>query len=566
MKKYFLYLSTFIKFSIHAPRFFKIITILSIAGIMNVIGFLLLMPVLDHMIFNQKELKLPSFLCNFSNTFGIYPDFNIFFSFTIFTIIGSFLLLAIGNIWSQYARFELIKNLRKEIITKHSLLSWNKATKIHSGLINDLMINQTEHTGSAYFNIYSFWVSFTQLFSFLLLGLIISYQLLLIVIVIYAFIALMSLQFQKTTRIYAKIYTNAYQNFGLFVADYNNNTKYYKISHFLHHIIERISSYAQTIENGLRKVYKIQSIQTFISQVLTLFTLLIVIYYYKNLHINESSLLVFLLVLQKMGSYIQGLFNSILTFQHYYTSVELLNKEISGFEQNQESNSNLKIDCIGNIIFNDVSFSYAENLPVLNHINCTIESQKTTMIIGKSGSGKSTLLDLISLLYHPTLGEILFNGIDGTRLNKCEFRKKIAYINQKMTLTHGTLRTNLDFENSCNDAELMTICEKVHLRETLQTLPQGFNTEVGENGTNFSGGQIQRIILARALLSKPEILILDEATSALDKQTEKIIYETIQELQGTLTIIIVTHNTSLTYLADKIIHLNSGSIHEEGII
>ena len=221
------------------------------------------------------------------------------------------------------------------------------------------------------------------------------------------------------------------------------------------------------------------------------------------------------------------------------------------------------------ISFNNVYFSYPNSKnKILNNISFTIKRGEKVGIIGKTGSGKSTILDLLSGLIKPDKGEIYTKYFDTNSkkyisINNDESPIKIAYIPQKVFLTNKTIMENIGFNEdhlNINFKKIKDCSEIAQLSEFIKTLPQGYNTLVGENGVKLSGGQIQRIGIARALYSNPEILIFDESTSALDIKTEDNLISSIEEKLKDKTFIIVSHRERSIKNCDKILFLNNKSI------
>ena len=241
-----------------------------------------------------------------------------------------------------------------------------------------------------------------------------------------------------------------------------------------------------------------------------------------------------------------------------YTSFnDRLNQSISNFES--YGSADFKFD--SPIVFNNISFSHHKSSPILQDLSFSIPMNKTICIVGKSGAGKSTVLDLLTGLIIPHSGSISYGSIDNSQVNYSKLRSDIAYVGQETTLFPGTILENLVFRCShVSYQEVIEVCEMVQISDFVNDLPLGLNTKVGENGISLSGGQRQRLALGRALLSRPKLLLLDEATSALDLTTESIIRQTINNLNGTLTIVIVTHRIESTRDADQVFLLSDCKI------
>ena len=232
---------------------------------------------------------------------------------------------------------------------------------------------------------------------------------------------------------------------------------------------------------------------------------------------------------------------------------------------------NIKIDqLIPNIKFENVNFSYpSSNQLILNDISFEIKENETLAIVGGPGSGKSTLTKLIQRLYIPNSGSITIGGRNIKDLDNSEFRKFIATVEQEIFLFNDTIYENMKFgkiDAKLND--IMKIAKIAQAEEFIEKLPLGYDTILGENGVKISGGQAQRIAIARALILNPSILIIDDGASALDAKTEKLIQDAIKDILKTRTTLITTHRLAIIAEADKILILDKGELvgfgsHEE---
>ena len=219
----------------------------------------------------------------------------------------------------------------------------------------------------------------------------------------------------------------------------------------------------------------------------------------------------------------------------------------------------------GEIKFQNITFEYNENSPVLKNFSLTIPANSRVAFVGKSGHGKSTILNLIPKLYEVNKGKILIDGIDIKKLDENCLRDLVTIVPQTPYIYNTSIRENLQFVNpNLTEEEMISACKIAQIHDFIMSKPDGYDSLVGENGVILSGGQKQRIAIARALLKNSKIILLDEATSALDNESQAKIQKALDNLAGTHTIIIVAHRLSTVMNADKIVMIENGKIVGEG--
>ena len=214
----------------------------------------------------------------------------------------------------------------------------------------------------------------------------------------------------------------------------------------------------------------------------------------------------------------------------------------------------------------EVSFSYPESEEkVLDGISFTAKAGQTTAIIGGTGSGKSTLIKLIPRFFDATEGQVLMAGVDVKDLEQSELRSHIGLVPQKGILFSGTIESNLRYGNeNATEEELIKAAEIAQAMEFINEKPDGLREQIAQGGTNVSGGQMQRLCIARALVKKPEVLVFDDSFSALDFSTDKALRKALRENIGGCTFIIVAQRINTILDADQIIVLDDGRIAGKG--
>ena len=271
-----------------------------------------------------------------------------------------------------------------------------------------------------------------------------------------------------------------------------------------------------------------------------------------------------------MGKFLgmQQNFRKLLSSWGSIDVIDKLQVELTKFKEKRPQINDFESSYLeGAITCKNVSFSFIDRNAVLKDINLHIPANSTIALVGESGSGKSTLINILIGLLQPTRGAISIGGVPYEKINLQELRRSIGYITQENVIFNDTIYNNITLWNSKGDdttSILEFVARKANISKFVEGLSDGYNSILGERGINISGGQRQKICIARELYKQVKILIFDEATSSLDTQSEREIQDNIDEYRGQRTIIIVAHRLSTIRNCDKIFVLKSGRIVEEG--
>ncbi len=218
----------------------------------------------------------------------------------------------------------------------------------------------------------------------------------------------------------------------------------------------------------------------------------------------------------------------------------------------------------GEIIFRNVLYSYVENKIVINNISLKINSGEIIALVGPSGAGKSTIFSLILKFIEPKKGKIFIDDYDINNINTQALRKLIAIVPQKTFMFSGTISDAIRFGRATNKEKIINAAKIANAHDFIEQLPDGYETQIEERGSNLSGGQLQRISIARALLGNPSILLLDEATSALDAEAEASVQKGLKQAMSNRTVLVIAHRLSTIQNADKIAVIENGEVTEVG--
>jgi len=217
------------------------------------------------------------------------------------------------------------------------------------------------------------------------------------------------------------------------------------------------------------------------------------------------------------------------------------------------------------IEFRDVHFRYRKDLPTLNGVSFKIKKGQKVALVGPSGSGKTTIADILAGFYEPEKGAVLIDGIDLREYDIRSYRARIAIVPQETFLFSGSIFDNIAYATKGADTEaVMRAAELAQVKPFLSRLPDGINTVIGERGSTLSGGEKQRIALARAVLRNPDILILDEATASLDAESERLVNSALETLMKDRTTLIIAHRLSTVLKADRIVVVEEGRVVDQG--
>jgi ATP-binding cassette subfamily B protein/subfamily B ATP-binding cassette protein MsbA len=217
------------------------------------------------------------------------------------------------------------------------------------------------------------------------------------------------------------------------------------------------------------------------------------------------------------------------------------------------------------ISFDRVSFEYREGVPVVRDLSVVVPTGTVVALVGRSGAGKTTVTDLVARFHDPTEGRILLNGTDIRDFQLKSYRDLLAIVQQDVFLFDGSVRDNIAYgRHAATDAEVFDAARRANAHEFIAALPEGYDTFIGERGVKLSGGQCQRLAIARAFLASPEILILDEATSNLDTESEQLIQRSMTELLAGRTTFVIAHRLSTIRRADLILLMEAGAVIERG--
>jgi ATP-binding cassette, subfamily C, bacterial len=332
-------------------------------------------------------------------------------------------------------------------------------------------------------------------------------------------------------------------------------------------VVSKGKEYFEHIKKMISRVNFFRVIPDALMQPLgVIFIMIIFAISYKLPGFNIAAFAATVYLIQRIFLYFQQLQGGVQIINDltpYLGTLVKFEKETALFEEKYQGTQ--KFSFKDTIEFKDISFSYQHSKSILNGLNFKINQGEMVGLIGPSGSGKTTIVDLLLRLFEPTEGRILVDGRDVTDIDLCSWRENIGYVSQDIFLINDTIGNNIRFYNSVlKEEEIIEAAKMANIYDFVKTLKEGFDTVIGDRGIMLSAGQRQRIVIARILTRKPQLLILDEATSALDNESEVQIQEVIENLKGKMTVLVIAHRLSTIVNAHKLLALDGGRIVEEG--
>lgn len=299
-----------------------------------------------------------------------------------------------------------------------------------------------------------------------------------------------------------------------------------------------------------------------------IFVMVIVAFAFYQTSYNLGTLAVLVYLINRIFQYtqqVQGAMHNISSTLPYVENVTSYIEEAEKAKESRYAKGEDAFKFNKNLAFKSISFSYTDRQETLRDVSFVVERGEMVGFIGPSGAGKTTIFDLLLRLLHTQTGEISIDDKDICSINMEDWRHNISYVSQDVFILNDTVFNNIKFfDESVTKEDAENAAKMAHIYDFIDTLPDKFDTIVGERGNLLSAGQRQRIALARALARKPKILLLDEATSALDNESEQQIKKAIENLKGEMTILIIAHRLSTVQNADKLFVLDGGKIIEEG--
>ena len=484
------------------------------------------------------------------------------------------ILFYVSNLIMAYVQNHVITNIRIKLFKHVSTLSLSffnnsKISDLSSILIRDIAGMRVAFSQS----LQKLIVEPISILSFIFLLLIINIKFAILVIIIIPLSGFFSYKIGQSIRRKSK--RTSIQSAGILniIKEALSNIKIIKIFNLEH--LENQKFIKENIKyfDLIFKQSKLSNLLTPINETIGLLVGILLIWFGGISVLEEQTMqsddfIKFILLLFAMLQPIRKLSNVNVLFQNGIAASERVFSIFDNHQKIDEDKNAIQIDEFkSKIEFKNVSFKY-DNISganILDQINIDINKGETIAIVGESGAGKSTFSELIPRLYDVTKGELLLDGINIKKYTLMSLRNLIGVVTQNAILFNDTIKSNISYgNNKVTESQIVDSIKSANLDNLITKLPEGLDTIVGENGVKLSGGEKQRLSIARAIIKNPEILILDEATASLDSDSEKKVHKAINNIIKDRTVIVIAHRLSTIVNADKILVMQKGKIIEHG--
>tara|TARA_R110000868_G_scaffold145582_2_gene365853 strand:- start:1110 stop:2846 length:1737 start_codon:yes stop_codon:yes gene_type:complete len=563
------YLKMMWQFSRARSLFFA--SLLFLSSITEGIGLVLLVPLLGALQQSQAEpTGVVGVIVNGLSFVGI--------PITLVGLLSAFLALNIfralinysQTIVSERFRLELLDDLRTKSFDAMLEARWEWLTTQKKSDMSNLLVNEINRLGSALLFSVRFIISTFSITAYIIVAFSLSLPLTLAAIVLGAGLFFAMRGQHALAHDQGKRLSDANRQVQQTVEEGLSGIKLIKILRSESRQSQSMIRIRSLLRHRMLQFTHLNAAMTFIFQILVALFMVTLLYIgVTSFDLSLPTLLILVLIFSRLSPQIrevQTQINNILHSGAVLANYQDLMRAAGGArEKTLSQNSGDKIQFNKSIKLSGVSFSYkTRGIPSLRDINIEIPIRQTTAIMGTSGSGKSTLADLIMGLLTPDTGTIEIDGILLDETNRLSWRKSVAYMPQDVFLFHDTIRNNLLWADENATDEELERALKFASADFVFDLPEKLETVVGDAGQRLSGGEKQRIALARAMIQKPELIILDEATSALDLENEARIRDTIDKLHDDITVIVIGHRLPTLEHSDQLITLEKGRVKAAG--
>ena len=557
---------------IRFPRVWINLVLTIIAGCLQGLGLAFFVPVISLMTPESggSNSRLFSIIESTLNIVGLPYNQNVLLIMVACLIGSSLLLTFLQQCLMYHSMMAFISERRERLFGKFLGASWPYIAGQSSGETVNKLLTESLRAASGLVQLILATTELIMVCVFLTFGLMMSWQLLAATIVMGGIGFIILRPVRQYALIAGKNQINTERAYTFKTVDYLSGTRLIKALGSQQQALNFVNALQKKLRDAVMAKIISVSATELISQIIPLVALTVTVYIATALlKLEASTLFVFVVYLIRMAPLMARFMQRYQAYLIERPTIDALEETIDSYTNNQEIGLDTGVQfkkLTDGISFENVSYSFpgAEG-PTLENITFEVPKGSMVAFAGTSGGGKSTILELFCGLRRPSKGRVTVDDIDLNALNITSWRQRIGYVGQDSVIFNDTVKNNLIFAHpEVDDKTIAEALRASHLDGVINDLPDGMETILGEGGVRFSGGQRQRLALARALVGKPDLLILDEATSALDADSEQMIQIAIDEIRHSISLVVVAHRLSTIRSADIIHVIEQGKIVESG--
>jgi len=540
-----------------------------VSGFLEAVGIGALIPIFSFVV-NKGEVGT-DFISQTVFKFFSYFDISLSVHSLLGLAVSLFVIKAFLTLIFNYLDVKIIsdyeKNMKEKIYKNALSASWPYLLTQRVGHLDRILFGHVSFVGRLFQQIANNILGFTSFLMYAVVAFKLSPNIAFLTMGIGLFLIVVFKPLFVFTKVFADKRKKAEEEIGHHINENIVGIKTVKATGVEKKVLEKADIFFGKLRDMRVKLSLYKAFgSSFVQPIGLMFIAIMFVIFFKKPDFNFPVFIAVMYLIQRIFQYVEKIQGSLYVVSEavpYVTNLIHFEDELAVHKERSDGEEKFVFE--RELEARELCFEYLSETPVLKGVNFKIKKGEMVGVIGPSGAGKTTLVDILLRLFKPTKGGILIDGKSIGNVSLTDWRRNVGYVSQDIFLKNDTVYSNIIFydENIAKE-DVDRAAKLANIYDFIKSLPQGFNTMVGERGVLLSAGQRQRIVFARALARRPKILILDEATSALDNESEKSIKQSIDSLKGELTVIVIAHRLSTIMSADKLIAIEYGKVIEEG--
>ena len=538
-----------------------------IEGVLSCFGISLFLPTIEFFVYEGKaNSKYGEMIFSILQGIGINTNIISFSAFIIIIFLIKAIVSLVQRLITNKIGTRLYNDLRHDLVNSTLEVDYNYFTSLKAGSVCNAIQKESKKAVASVSYFMEFSVAAIYVFCYMSVAVMISWKM---TVAFFAIVCVVAYFFQKINISSLKKGKEDVRLGNVInsqIIDVVNNIKYLKMISTEGKMFESLRDDINKFSQNIYKISRNNALVSVPSELIGIIAFFLILMLGLYLKVNIEGIVVAALLFQRVYTKINDFFRCTQVYLSVLPGFIWVLDLRENLRAHKEMKGHSDIDEISTIAFSNVSFSYDKEKDVLYPTDMTFDKKKMTAIIGPSGSGKSTIVNLLCGLLRQDHGNIYIDGKSLTEVNRDSYKRLIGYVPQEPFLFNDTIRNNITLKcEGFSEDEIIKVSRTANAHDFISRFPGKYDEVIGDRGIRMSGGERQRIVIARELLRAPQLLILDEATNALDAETENKIQQTIDDLAGKITVVVIAHRLSTIRKADRIYVIEDGRIVESGV-